>query len=107
MSAVVAFITCPKSEAKSLCEKILSARLAACINEIPQVISRYHWENKIQEDQESLLMVKTTLKAFESLKEKLPQWHSYEVPELISIPIQDGLPPYLNWLQEEVEKRPC
>lgn len=100
--AFVVYITCPEKDAERLSRHILEARLAACINQVPQVVSRYWWNGKIQSDSESLLILKTTQEAFEVLKKRLSEWHSYEVPELIALSIQDGLPAYLQWLHSEV-----
>ncbi|MEK7486079.1 MAG: divalent-cation tolerance protein CutA [Planctomycetota bacterium] len=103
--AIVVYITCPEKDAERLSQQILEARLAACINQVPQVISRYWWDGQIQKDIESLLIVKTTVDALSELKECLKEWHPYDVPEIISLAIQDGSPAYLHWLHSEVGKK--
>lgn len=103
MAALVVYVTCPEAEAEQLSMQILQARLAACVNQVPQVVSRYWWQNRLQTEIESLLIIKTTEEAFPQLQKRLKEWHSYEVPECIALPIQAGLPEYLNWLHHEVQ----
>jgi periplasmic divalent cation tolerance protein len=105
MSAfVLAYISCPPSEAESLSQKILESHLAACIHHIPSVMSRYWWDGKLQKEEESLLILKTRSSCIEKLKEKVPQWHSYQNPELIFLSIDEGLPAYLHWLTQETQR---
>jgi periplasmic divalent cation tolerance protein len=78
-------------------------QLAACVNIIPGITSVYHWNNEIQHDQEWLLLIKTTGDMSETLKEAIMKIHPYDSPELISVDVTDGLPDYLQWVQDTVK----
>ena len=77
--------------------------LAACVNIVPQVGSIYRWEGEIEEAEEYLLMVKTTHGAFERVRQTILELHSYELPECISISIDDGSVGYLSWIGQSVK----
>lgn len=99
----VVFITVPDEDlglkiAKSLVEK----KLAACVNMIPQIRSIYSWQGEICDDKELLLVVKTKPSAFDNLKEEVVKLHSYDVPEIIMLPIEAGLRDYLQWMDNNV-----
>ena len=99
----VCLMTCPNSEtAQSLARQLLERRLVACVNLVPQIASMYWWEGKIQEDSEVLLIAKTVAERIEELKRVVPELHPYDVPELVVLPVEDGLPAYLNWVKTEV-----
>lgn len=99
----VCLMTCPSPEtAQSLAKQLLEKRLVACVNLVPQVTSMYWWEGRIQEDSEVLLIAKTVAERVEELKALLPDLHPYDVPELVVLPVEDGLPAYLNWVKTEV-----
>ena len=87
---------------KELARTLLEARLIACANLIPQVTSLYWWEGKIQEDAEVLLVLKTTRERVEALIAAVKQHHPYTVPEVISLPIEQGNPDYLAWIDESL-----
>lgn len=96
-------MTCPNPEtAQSLARQLLERRLVACVNLVPQVTSMYWWEGKIQEDSEVLLIAKTRAERVEELKRVVPELHPYDVPELVVLPVEDGLPAYLSWVKTEV-----
>ena len=96
----VVFVTCSQKQAKEIAKVVVKARLAACVNIISQVTSIYTWKEKIEEDHESLLIIKTRKDLFPQLEEKIKAVHSYDVPEIIWLPIQQGHQPYLNWISE-------
>lgn len=103
----VCLVTCPDAEvAKTLARQLLAERLVACVNIVPGVTSLYRWEGEVQEDTEVLLIIKTTEARLGLLKERLPQLHPYSVPELLALPVGDGLPAYLNWVAESVSSNP-
>lgn len=85
--------------AKSLVEK----RLAACVNLLPGVASWYWWEGKVTEDQEVLLMMKTSRDKFAALEKEVLRLHSYAVPEVIALQIVEGSRNYLNWIEESLK----
>ncbi len=79
-------------------------RLAACVNIFENMQSIYRWEEEIQEDTEVVLIAKTTESLFPELIEKVKSLHSYDCPCIVSLPILDGYPPFLNWIHDEVKK---
>ena len=98
---VVMVTTASQDEAVKIADQVVRSRLAACASTIPTVRSTYWWEGKIMNDQESLLLIKTTTDKFNSLEETIRKIHSYKVPEIIAIPVSQGYPPYLEWVQKE------
>lgn len=103
-SSSVAYITTPdEAAAKKLARAVVEARLAACVNIIPKITSIYVWEDKVQEDNEYLLMVKTRTSRVKELTKFIRDNHPYSVAEVISLPIEDGNPPYMDWIQKTVK----
>nr|XP_017212026.1 protein CutA homolog [Danio rerio] len=98
-----AFVTCPNDTvAKQLARGIVEKKLAACVNIVPQITSVYEWQGKIEEDNEVLLMIKTRSSKIPDLAEYVRSNHPYEVAEVISLPIDQGNPPYLKWIGDVV-----
>jgi periplasmic divalent cation tolerance protein len=97
----VVLVTCPGDEADRLAQALVQERLAACVNTIPQVTSTYRWEGKLRHDREALLVIKTRRDRFESLRARVVELHSYDVPEVIALPIEAGHAPYLEWVTKE------
>lgn len=89
--------TASREEAVLIAREFLERRLIACANVIETVRSLYRWQGEICDETEVLMIMKTTRVRIDEIKERLPALHSYEVPELIVLPIQDGLPAYLQW----------
>jgi len=85
-------------EAMKIASALVERRLVACVNVLPGIRSIFQWEGKIMEEQECLLIAKTVDKAFERVVTEVKALHSYSVPEVIALPIQDGLPEYLSWI---------
>ncbi|XP_020777741.1 protein CutA homolog isoform X1 [Boleophthalmus pectinirostris] len=103
-----AFITCPNhTVALELARGIVQRKLAACVNIVPAIKSVYEWQGKIEEDDEVLLMIKTRSSKVPSLAEFVRSNHPYEVAEVISVPIEQGNPPYLKWIGEVVPEEPA
>jgi periplasmic divalent cation tolerance protein len=99
----VIFITSgSKDEAKKLSRGLVEEKLAFCVNAVPGIQSTYHWEGKIHVDDEFLLIVKTRQDRYEALEQWVKSNHSYDIPEIISLPIQKGLPEYLNAIDDWV-----
>ena len=101
----VGFISVPREEAMELAKEITEARLAACVNIIPKIESVYWWEDKLNYDSESLLIIKTTQNKIEALIEYIKDNHPYEVPEVVFLKLTEGLPDYLNYVIDETSKR--
>ncbi|MDP7113740.1 MAG: divalent-cation tolerance protein CutA, partial [Myxococcota bacterium] len=80
----------------------VTARLAACVNIVPTIRSVYRWKGAIEKDEESLLVIKTTAARLAEVIEHVVRVHPYEVPEVVALPIDDGLPAYLSWLRDQV-----
>ncbi len=77
---------------------LVAERHAACVNVIPSVRSTYRWQGEVQQDEESLLIIKTTAECFAALKEAVLKSHPYELPEIVAVNLSDGHAPYLDWI---------
>lgn len=91
-----------EAEAESLARHLVEARLAACVSVLP-VRSVYRWQGNIHAEPEWQLIVKADLSQFDAIAQTITQHHSYEVPEIIALPIVAGLPDYMTWLQAQVQ----
>ncbi len=98
---VVLITTGSTEEAQKLGKELVQAKLAACVNVIPEIISIFNWHDEVCEEGEVLMIVKTSGEKFSALEKKIKQEHSYEVPEIIALPIVAGSKEYLNWIQKE------
>ena len=102
--AIVVLMTAgSREEAARLAEMLVGARLAACVQIMPEMESIYHWEGNIRRDPEFLLLAKTTRAKFDDLEREVRALHTYETPEIIALPITHGSAPYLEWLVRTVE----
>lgn len=98
---VVTFVTVPsEEEGVRLAEGLVESKLAACVNIIPSLRSIYSWEGKICDEKELLLIVKTKKNLFNKVSEWIQSHHSYDVPEVICVPVSDGSHKYLDWVRE-------
>ena len=88
-------------EAEKIASTIVEERLAACCNLVSGVKSVYRWKGEICHDEETLMVIKTRRERFEALRARVVELHSYEVPEIVAIPIVAGHAPYLDWLRGE------
>ncbi len=96
---IVVLSTCASpEEAEKIARALVEKKLAACVNILPAVRSIYRWKNAIEDDQETLLLIKSSRALFNELRSEIERLHSYEVPEAIAIPIVDGLERYLEWM---------
>ena len=98
---VVMVTAANQEEAAKISDQAVRSRQAACATTIPMVHSTYWWEGKLMSDQESMVLLKTTADKFQALQETIQRMHSYKVPEIIAIPVANGLPQYLEWVQRE------
>ena len=97
-------VTVPNmEEGKKIARILVENKLAACVNIVPGICSIYEWKEKIEEDDELLLIIKTTEKRSDQIIEKVLENHPYEVPECIGFRIERGSESYLKWIGEIVE----
>ena len=98
-NALLVLCTCSSGEeASKLAHSIVSEGAAACVNIVAGLESVYRWQGKIETAQETLLLIKTTRKQFVALRDLIVKLHSYDTPEVIAVPVTDGLAKYLAWL---------
>lgn len=96
---ILALCTAPEKEARALVDQLLAERLVACVNMLGPVVSRYHWEGRIEEGQEMVLLMKTTAALKERLRKRISELHSYTVPEVLEFGVDSGLESYLDWVR--------
>ncbi|HVL76054.1 MAG TPA: divalent-cation tolerance protein CutA [Noviherbaspirillum sp.] len=89
---------------ETIARSVVEQRLAACVNLLPKIRSVYRWQDAIEEAGEHTLLVKTAASRYAELEAAIKALHPYEVPEIIAIPIQAGLPAYLEWVMQETKK---
>jgi periplasmic divalent cation tolerance protein len=91
-----------RAEAERIAQALVEERLAACVNVVPGVVSVYRWKGAVHRDDEVLLLIKTRAERIEDLRVRLLALHSYELPEVVVLPIAGGHPAYLDWIAEGV-----
>jgi periplasmic divalent cation tolerance protein len=100
---LVLLVTAPDGPpAEALARALVAEGLAACVNRLPGVQSTYRWEGQVQDERETLLVVKSTAAAYPALERRIRELHPYEVPEVIALPIVRGSEAYLSWLDSSV-----
>ena len=103
--AIVVLMTAPTlEEARMLADKLVETQLAACVQILPEMESVYRWQGKVERQPERLLIAKTTADRFGELEREVRAMHSYDTPEIVSFPLTEGSPDYLQWLQESVNR---
>lgn len=104
-TVLVAYCTCPDAEtAATVSRTLVERRVAACVNVLPSVRSWYHWQGRVECDDETLLVIKTTAGCMPQLLAAIEEIHPYDVPELVAARVEDGLPAYLDWVRENVRQ---
>ena len=100
MRAFVVLVTTPNRAVSAKLSKLaVHGKMAACVNIIPGLKSRYWWKGRIETAREELLVIKTNAAKLQKLKEVIRKNHPYTVCEILALPVSDGNPPYLKWLQ--------
>lgn len=101
---IVVFSTCgSEEEAHTLASALIEKRLAACVNITAPVTSIYRWKGAVEKSREWLLIIKSRRERFDDLRIALEAAHSYELPEVLALPVVDGSPTYLLWLEAETK----
>ncbi len=96
---IVVLVTIPnKAEAEKISQSLLNEKLIACANIINPVTSFFHWSGKVERAEECLVVMKSRLDLFSELAERFKGLHSYEVPEILALPIVEGSAAYLDWM---------
>jgi periplasmic divalent cation tolerance protein len=93
-----------KEEAKKIAKRLLDERKAACVNIIDGVSSLFIWQGRQEEEQESLLIIKSGASLLPQIVETVKQVHSYDVPEIIALPVMGGNEDYLEWIDSGIER---
>jgi periplasmic divalent cation tolerance protein len=100
---MVVLTTCGNAaDAGALARALVERRLAACVNAVSHVASTYRWKGEVLEDQETLLIIKTTAARLAALEQAIRELSKYEVPEVIALPVRAGGADYLAWVAESV-----
>ena len=100
---LVIFVTVAnRKEAVRIGQEMVQMKLAACANVIPGIQSIYRWKGKIAKAQEVLLILKSTKPRYHALEKAIKTMHAYEVPEIIALPVTEGLEAYVGWVRSEV-----
>lgn len=100
---LVVLVTVPSiEEGWTIARALVTERLAACVNLVPEIRSVFFWEGAVQEAAEALLVIKTRRERYEALQRRVLELHTYSVPEVLALPVAAGSPPYLAWVGETV-----
>jgi len=98
---LIVFCTCPdRHSGLRIAEQLVDRRLAACVNLVAGVTSVYRWEDRRESAEEVLLVIKTQRERFAELEQALSELHPYELPEIVAVSVEEGLPAYLNWVAQ-------
>jgi periplasmic divalent cation tolerance protein len=97
---LLVYCTCPDHDtALRIAKSLVDQQLAACVNVVPGLTSVYRWQGQMETAQEVLLLIKTRRAVYPELEAALLALHPYELPEIIAVPIEAGLPAYLSWIE--------
>src|SRR5262245_4425521 len=100
---IIVFVTCESEEqAKTIAETVVNEKLAACVNVLPAIRSCYMWERQLTWSNEVLLLIKTTRGRVNQLQERIKGLHSYSLPEIVGVTIDDAFDKYIAWIDESV-----
>ena len=101
---IVLMTTSNKKEAETIAHKLLEEQLIACANIVDCVSSLFYWKQKIERENETLVIMKSSEKLFKQLTQRIQELHSYEVPEILALPITAGSQSYLDWLKSTLKR---
>lgn len=107
MNALLVITNLPdRAVAERLADALIAKHLAACVNLLAPCRSVYRWKGEVQHDEEHPMLIKTTYERYPELEAEIRALHPYELPEIIAVPIERGLPGYLVWVAEETSPPP-
>jgi uncharacterized protein involved in tolerance to divalent cations len=102
---LIVFVTTPANDsAERIADALVEERLAACVNILPAVRSVYRWQGELTRDNESLMIIKTTVERYSELESRVKELHSYDTPEVVAFRIERGSTAYLKWLKESTSR---
>jgi periplasmic divalent cation tolerance protein len=93
-----------EEQANRIAQELVARRLAACVSIVPGVRSVYRWQGEVVSDGEFLLIAKTREGDFEAVRAAIRELHSYDVPEILALPVGQGDPDYLDWIAESTDR---
>jgi periplasmic divalent cation tolerance protein len=103
---IVVLCACPDEPvAERIARTLVSERLAACVNRLAGVRSVYRWNGAVQDEPETLLLIKSSRERYQELEMRLKALHPYELPEIIALPATIGLDAYLDWIASETSAK--
>jgi periplasmic divalent cation tolerance protein len=102
MHIVIFITTSNKKEAKHIAQQLIKSKLAACVNITDKIESLFRWQGKVDQAKETLLIIKSRKEKLARIIKAVKSLHSYEVPEIIALPVIDGYKPYLNWINDSI-----
>ena len=103
---VIVFVTTGSvEEAKQIAEVLVDQQLVACVNIVPEILSIYYWQGKVEKDTEAKMIIKTKSSLLNQLTQTVKNMHSYDVCEVTVVPIISGNSDYLKWIDESVHER--
>ncbi|TAN50044.1 MAG: divalent-cation tolerance protein CutA [Betaproteobacteria bacterium] len=107
MSALLVLTNLPdRAAAEKLAQALVAERLAACVNILGPCRSVYRWQGAVHQDEEHLMLIKSTADRYATLEAAIRAAHPYELPEIVAVPIERGLPAYLEWMAAETAPKP-
>jgi len=101
---LIVLVTCPRAGAEQIARPLVEEGLAACVNIVPGVTSVFRWQDKVEVEPEDLMIIKTNRSLWPSLEKRVKELHSYDTPEIISLVVEDGYKPYLDWLNSALRR---